>query len=94
MTNDFFELPVGDQYHKECIEIEHSDDYLKGFDDGIESFRPKFEDIINQINTPKTCNTCIWKGVVETFEQLYCNEILAFVPKKFGCILHKIEEDS
>lgn len=26
----------------ECIEIEHSEDYTWGFDNGIESFRPKF----------------------------------------------------
>ncbi|HZF69377.1 hypothetical protein [Sulfuricurvum sp.] len=41
--NDFFELPVGDQHHRECIEIEYSDDYRKGYEEGVESFRPKFE---------------------------------------------------
>jgi hypothetical protein len=40
---DFFELPLGDQHHRECIEIEHSDDYRRGYEDGVESFRPKFE---------------------------------------------------
>lgn len=45
---DFFELPLGDNY-RECIEIEHSDEYRKGHDagynDGVESFRPKFEEM-------------------------------------------------
>lgn len=46
---DFFELPVGDQHHRECIEIEYSEEYRKGhevgFNEGIESFRPKFEEM-------------------------------------------------
>lgn len=40
---DFFELPLGDQHHKECIEIDHSDEYRRGYEDGVESFRAKFE---------------------------------------------------
>lgn len=42
---DFFELPVGDQHHRECIEIEHGDEYRRGYEDGVESFRPKFDEM-------------------------------------------------
>lgn len=38
----------------ECIELEHSDEYQRGYADGIESFRATFE----SITEPKTCDGC------------------------------------
>lgn len=55
---DFFELPVGDQHHRERIEIEHSDDYRRGYEDGVESFRPKFEAIKKLLQQNQTCSGC------------------------------------
>jgi hypothetical protein len=40
---------------KECIELEHSDEYQRGYADGIESFRA----IFNEFNATKTCEGCI-----------------------------------
>lgn len=48
--NDFFKFPDG-VCHSECIEIEYSDDYRRGYDDGVESFRPKFDEIKDQFMT-------------------------------------------
>lgn len=43
---------------KECIEIEYSYEYAIGYNDGIESFRPKFEEIVKNISD-MSCDGCV-----------------------------------
>lgn len=37
---------------------DHSEEYRRGYEDGIDSFRPKFDDIMAQINAAKSCIGC------------------------------------
>ncbi len=83
---------------KECIELEHSDEYQRGYADGIESFRATFE----SITQPKTCETYRryrpWKCTDGSFLDIgdcdydirYGRELVdesyqGFVKDDFGC---------
>lgn len=42
----------------ECIEVEYSSEYNRGYADGIESFRPKFKQFMARVNE-KSCDGCV-----------------------------------
>ncbi|MDD2267483.1 MAG: hypothetical protein PHE37_11660 [Sulfuricurvum sp.] len=100
---DFFELPVGDQHHRECIEIEYSDEYRQGFEEGVESFRPKFEEFkkslqehhdekLKEFQKDTTCHTCAHYEddtcIHTDTEDFYTCRYIQYS----GCGLHQLKE--